>query len=162
VGPGEIIIEILYQKAYVGTSSQSSSSQLCHCPSEDSKVHSPLRMMNTFTVISVDTGCKETLRCGWTLHQVGNPSRGRRTKQTLCPLGTIWWELTPKGISGGQKKGSVKKQECHFTQCAAGGKGGVRAGLALRHSVYWITPQKNPQQAGLTTVTSAFGTGTRL
>lgn len=105
MAPGEIIIEVMYLKADVGTSPQSSSSQLCHWHSEGSKAHGPLRTINTFAVISIDTGCKETLSDAVKLwYWVGNPIRGWRTKK-CCALQTtldgIW---VPKDAKENRRK----------------------------------------------------------
>lgn len=57
-------------------------------------------------------------------------------KGNAVPCGHHLKEAEPKGYKGGQKKGSAKKQECPFTECAFGGKGGGRAGPALLHLPY--------------------------
>lgn len=59
MAPREILIEILYPKADVGTSPRSSPSEFC-CLSEYSKLRSLLRAMNTSMVISIDPEFKET------------------------------------------------------------------------------------------------------
>lgn len=41
-------------------------------------------------------------------------------KGNAVPCGHHLKEAEPKGYKGGQKKGSTKKQECPFTECAFG------------------------------------------
>lgn len=161
MAPGEII-EVMHLKADVGTSPQTSSSRLCHWHSEGSKAHGPLRTINTFAVISIDTACKETLS----------------DEAKLC----TGWE-TPSE-DGGQRSAVPYRQHLMESECQrmlrrTEERKCENAGVSLHVLYNWgqgrrqsrtsspafsirVKPKENPQQAALTPIISGIGTGARL
>lgn len=108
---GKVITEILYLKAGEGTSPQSSSSWLCHCPSEDSKVYGPLRTMNTSAAISIDQDVKRLSQM-WLNSALGRkPQQRVEDKGNTVPCGDNFTGAEPQRMQRRTKEGKCGKAE---------------------------------------------------